>query len=176
MKKFLKFYLPLLIFFGAAGIFLLGYMIENHAAVLKYFAGEVGLEGKGKIISTKINAVVKEDGVEQSRAEVFEDDGKLYLVFAKTEDSNFGVLILDTLRKDVLLPNVSDCYDLVFSKYLFQAECGRGGVPYSSDKADMYNVRLEATDTQINFRLPEYGYGKIIKNRQMEIIFNEVNK
>ncbi len=170
MKKFLKYYLPLLIFLTASGIFLLGYMIENHAVVLKYIAGEA-MEGKAKIIRTKVNAVVREDGIEQNRIKVFENDGKFYLVFEKTEDLGFGVLIVDKTRKDIFMPNVGSCYDLLFSKYLFQAECGRGGVPYSSGKADMYNVKLEANDSQINFQLPEYDYGKIKRNRKMEIIF-----
>ncbi len=47
----------------------------------------------------------------------------------------------------------------------------RGGVAYSSGKADMYNVKLEANNSQINFQLPEYDYGKIKRNRRMEIIF-----
>ncbi len=154
MKKFLKTYLPLLMFLGASGVFLLIYMVENHAAVLKYFAGEVGLEGKAKIITTKVNAIVKEDGIEQNRIKTFEDEGKLYLVFEKTEDLSFGVLIVDIARKDIYAPVVGDCYDLLFSKYLFQAECGQRGDYYSGLKKGIYNVKLTSTDSQMNFQLP----------------------
>ncbi len=85
MQKFFKYHLPALIFLGASGILFLGYMFTEHLGVLKYIAGELGMEGKGKIISTKVNAVVKEDGVEQGRVKTFEKEGKLYLVFEKTK-------------------------------------------------------------------------------------------
>lgn len=171
MKKVLRYYLPVLIFLGASGILLLGFMIKNHSVVLKYIGGEAA-QGKARVIKTRVNAVVREDGIEQERVKVFEDNGELYLIFGKTEDSHFGVLIVARNRKDILMPNVESCYDLLFSRYLFQAECGRGGVPFSSEKADKYDVKLASTESQINFQLPEYDYGKVKRNRQMEIVFN----
>ena len=80
MRKFLKYYLPVLIFLGASGIIFWDIFTE-HLGVLKYFAGELGLEGKAKTITTKINVVVKEDGVQQKHIKTFEDDGQIYLVF-----------------------------------------------------------------------------------------------
>ena len=176
MKKILKYYLPLTIFFLALGIFFLIYMVQGHLAVLKYFAGELGLEGKGKIISKQINAVVKEDGIEQDRIKLFEDEGKIYIVFQKNEHQGFGVLIVDKERKDIFRPLLSsNCYGLVFSRYLFQAECGSEGIPYSNLKSEMYNVKLESNNSQINFQLPVYKYdGKYVRlerDRKMEIIF-----
>lgn len=109
MKKILKYYLPVTIFFIALGIFFLVYMVENHMAILKYAAGEIGLEGKGRIISTKVYAIVKEDGIEQNRIKTFEDEDKIYLIFEKTEDLGLGVLMVDKSRKDVLPPIVGDC-------------------------------------------------------------------
>lgn len=171
MKKILKYYLPITIFFLALGIFFLVYMVENHMAVLKYVAGEVGLEGKGRIISSKVKAVVKEDSVEQNSVKVFEDDGQLFLVFEKTENLGLGVLIVDRTRKDVVPPIVGDCYDFLFSSYLIQAECGQRGDYYGSEKHGGYRTKLGLNDSQINFRLPEYNYGKVVRNRQMEILF-----
>lgn len=173
MKKILKYYLPLTIFFLALGIFFLIYMVQGHLAVLKYFAGELGLEGKGKIISKQINAVVKEDGIEQDQIKLFEDEGKIYMVFQKTGHPGFGVLIVDKERKDIFSPLLSNnCYGLVFSRYLFQAECGQRGDYYSGLKKGMYNVKFTSTDFKINFQLPaEYDYGKVIRNEQIEIIF-----
>lgn len=176
MKKILKYYLPLTVFFLALGIFFLVYMVHGHLAVLKYFAGELGLEGKGKIISKQVNAVVKEDGIEKDRIKLFKDEGKIYMVFQKTEQLGFGVLIVDKERKDILRPLISsNCYDLVFSRYLFQAECGRETIPYLYYESDMYNVKLESNNSQINFQLPVYKYdGKYVRlerDRKFEIIF-----
>ena len=175
MKKILKYYLPLTIFFLALGIFFL-VNVQGHLAVLKYFAGELGLEGKGRIISKQINAVVKEDGIEQDRVRLFEDEGKIYMVFQEIAHPGFGILIVDKERKDIFRPNVSSsCYGLVFSRFLFQAECGREGVPYSDVKSGMYNVKFESNNSQIDFQLPVYKYdGKYVKlerDRKMEIIF-----
>ena len=174
MKKILKYYLLLTIFSLALGIFFLIYMVQGHLAVLKYFAGELGLEGKGKIISKQINAVIKEDGIEQDGIKLFEDEGKIYMVFQKSEQPGFGILIVDKERKDIFRPLLSsNCYGLVFSRYLFQAECGSEVMPYV--KSDMYNVKLESNNSQINFQLPVYNYdGKYVRlerDRKMEIIF-----
>ena len=181
MQKFFKYYLPVLIFLGASGILFLGYMFTEHLGVLKYIAGELGMEGKGKIISTKVNAVVKEDGVEQKRIKTFEDDGQIYLVFEKTEDSDSDVLIVDKARdvlivdkarKDIFAPNSgNNCFDLLFSRYLIQTECGKSGGYLGSEKYEGYRTKMEITDSQITFRLPKYNYGKVVRDRKMEIIF-----
>lgn len=173
MKNLFRIYLPLLIFLIALGILFLGYVITNHAGILKYFAGEAGLEGKGKIITTQVKAVFKEDDVEQNRVKVLQDNGKFYLVFEKTEDLDLDVLIVDKARKDIYVPVVGySCYDFLFSTYLFEAECAQRGDYYLSLRKGMYNVRFTSTDSQINFQLPaEYNNGKVIKNRQMEILF-----
>ena len=147
MKKILKYYLPLTIFFLALGIFFLIYMVQGHLGVLKYFADELGFEGKGKIISKQINAFVKEDGIEQNRIKLFEDEGKIYMVFQKNENQGFGVLIVDKERKDIFRPLLSShCYGLVFSRYLFQAECGQIVAPYLDLKSEMYNAKLESNN------------------------------
>lgn len=172
MKKFLRYYLPVLIFLFASGILFLGYMFTNHLGTLKYFAGELGLEGKGKIITTKVNVAVKEDGIEQTHIRTFEDEGKLYLLFEKTENADLGVLIVDEWRKDIYLPVVGNCYDFLFSKYLIQTECAERGDYYLSERKGMYNVKFASTNSQIDFRLPaEYNNGKVIKSKQIEIIF-----
>lgn len=165
MKKILKYYLPTLILLSAIGILFLGYMLKNHIVVLKYLAGEA------KIIKTQTSATVRENGIEQKRIKLFEDEGKIYIVFQETEDLGFGVLIVDEKRKDIFAPNVGNCYELLFSSYLFQAETGCGGDYYSGLKHEMYNVKLESTNSNINFQLPEYNYGKVERDRKMEIIF-----
>ena len=176
MEKYLKYNLSLILFFLALGIFFLLYMVQGHLAVLKYFAGEFGFEGKGKIISKQINAVVREDGIEQDQVKLFENEGEIYMVFEKIGHPGFGVLIIDKEKKDIFKPLVSsECYGLFFSRYLFQAECGRQKIPCSGLKSDMYNVKLESTDSQINFQLPVYNYdGKYVRlerDRKLEIIF-----
>lgn len=176
MKKFFKYYLPTLIIIGASGVFLLGYMIFNQADFLKYLAGKAGYEVKGNIFRANTSAVVREDGVEQSRIKVFEDDGKIYLVFDKVSDSGSGVLIVDKAKKDIYAPNMYHCFEMIFSRYLFQAECGQRGDYLSGEKHQGYQVKLESNDSQINFQLPEYSYGESVKlkrNRQMEIIFKD---
>jgi hypothetical protein len=171
MKKILKYYLPLTISFLALGIFFLLYMIQGHLAVLKYFAGELSLEGKGKIISEQLKAVVKEDGIEQKQIKLFEDEGKIYIIFQKTGHPGFGVLIVDKEKKDIFTPLVSsNCYGLVFSSYLFQAECGQRGDYYGGEKHEGYSVKMESNDSQISFQLPVYNDGKLERDRKIEII------
>lgn len=165
MKNIFKFYLPLLIFLSALGILFLGYMIKNHVVILKYIAGEA------KIITNQLDATVKEDGVEQDSVKLFDDEGKFYLVFKRNENYNFEVLILDKTKEDIFRPNIGNCYELLFSKYLLQADCGRGGVPYSNVKSDMYDVKFQSTDSEINFQLPEYKNGKLERDRKIEIVF-----
>lgn len=170
MKKILKYYLPLTIFFLALSVFFLIYMFENHKVVLRYTAGELGLEKKGKIISTKVSANIKEDGTEKSQFGLFEDEGKLYMVSPKVDDSGVAVLIIDRERKDIFVP-IMNCHELLFSKYLIQAECGQRGDYYSGEKKGVYNVKFSEKDSQINFQLPaEYDYGKVVRNEQVEII------
>ena len=171
MKKFLRFYLPLLIFLASLGIFSLAYMYENHNTILRYFAGEVRIEGKGKIISAKINAIVKKDGIEQDQVKLFDDEGKIYMVSPEVDDSGIYVLIIDKERKDVFVP-IRNCHELLFSKYLIQSECGQRGDFYGGGKHEGYQVKLEASDSQINFQLPaEFKDGKVVGNKQIEIIF-----
>ena len=171
MKKILKYYLPITIFFLALGFFFLIYVVENHMTVLKYVAGEIGLEGKGRIISTKVDAAVKEDGVENNKIELFEDDRKLYMVSPKVDDSGIVVLVIERERKDVRVP-IADCHELLFSTYLIQAECGQRGDYYGGEYHSGYRVKMEVADSQINFQLPaEYLNGKVVRNRRMEIIF-----
>lgn len=177
MKKILKYYLPLTIVFSALGLFFLVYSVQGHLAVIKYFAGELGFTEKGKIISKQLNAVVKEDGIEQDQIKLFDDEGKIYMVFQKTENSHFGILIIDKEKNDIFEPLLStNCYGLIFSRYLFQAECGQRTIPYSDLKSEMYNVKLESNNSKVNFQLPIYNYdGKSVRlerERKFEIIFN----
>ena len=169
MKKILKYYLPLLIFLGALGILFLGNMLKNHIVILKYLAGEA------KIINTKINAVVKENGIEQDHIKLFEDDGKIFIVFQKTETSSFGVLFIDKERTDIFTPSIGNCYEFLFSRYLIQADCGRAGVGFSRGKHESGQSKFESTKSQINFQYPTYNYDEryrqISRDRKFEIIF-----
>ncbi len=171
MKKLLKYYLPLFVILGVSFVLLLSFINGNNLVALKYFAGEIGMEGKGKVIKTKLNAIVKEDGIEKSEVELFEKDGKLYMVSPKIVGSGIYVLVIDKERKDVRVP-IADCHELFFSTYLIQAECGQRGDYYGGEYHSRYSVKMEVTDSQINFQIPaEYVDGKVVRNKQIEIIF-----
>ena len=81
-------------------------------------------------------------------------------------------MIVDKTRKDIFAPNSgNNCIDLVFSRYLIQTECGKSGGYLGSEKYEGYKTKMELTDSQITFQLPKYKYGKVERNRKMEIIF-----
>jgi hypothetical protein len=147
MKKFLKFYLPLFLSLAATGIFTVGYLAARRST-LKYLFGEA------KMISPAKKASIKVNGIESNSSQIFESDGKFYFV---TDDSKLrfhDLLVIDRAKNDVALPN-GGCRDVLFSNYLFLEECGYGGVFYG-DKVKMsgFNTRLEITDSEISFILP----------------------
>jgi hypothetical protein len=154
MKKFLRFYLPLLIAISAFGFFTLRYLVENHENVLKCLVGE------GKMISPAKKTVIKIDGIELPDAKIFEADGNFYLVTESIKD--FDLLILVKSKNDVILPN-SGCREVVFSNYLFLADCAKGYFYADRSPAGMdFDPQLKITSSDINFVVP---------NHKIEIIF-----
>jgi hypothetical protein len=153
MKKFLRFYLPLFIAIIAFGFFTLRYLIENHENVLKC------LVGGGKVISPAKNAVVKIDDVESTDAKIFEADGNFYLVMESVKA--LDLLIIDKSRNDIILPN-GGCREVVFSNYLFLADCAKGIFYSDKGKGNGFNTQLKISDSNISFVVP---------NHKIEILF-----
>ncbi len=153
MKKFLRFYLPLLIAVLAFGFFTLRYLNENHENVLKCLVGE------GKVISPAKKAVIKLDGVELSDAKIFETEESFYLVMESVKD--FDLLILVKSKNDVILPD-SGCREVIFSKYLFLADCAKGYFYSDTAIGDGFDTQLKRSESNISFVVP---------NHKIEIIF-----
>jgi hypothetical protein len=153
MKKVFRFYLPLLIAILAFGFFTLRYLNENHKNVVKCLAGE------GKVISPAKNAVIKIDEIESTDAKIFESDGNFYFVTESVRD--FDLLIINRSGNDVILPN-GGCREVLFSKYLFLADCAKG-IPYSDKaKGSGFDTQLKISGSNINFVVP---------NHKIEILF-----
>lgn len=157
IKMFLKKYLPLLIFFSALGVFILGYIITNHQTVLMY------LIGYARVYTKLSDAVVKEDGVELPNAKVFiMDDGDKLLIYSPESKKSYKVLIVDKIVNDIGETNAGeDCYDLVLNSYLFQSDNAYGIVYASSAKWGM-NPHLNISDKQISYTTQKLENGKYI--------------
>ncbi len=146
MKKFLKYYLPLLLIISSFGIYLIGY----HKNVVK------SLISDGKIMFPAKNAVIKMDGIEIPDAKIFESEESFYLVSDSVKDLN--LLIIVKPANDVILPN-GGCHELLFSNFLFLADCAKGKF-YSFDLS--FNTQLKISNSDVNF---------IIPNHKIEILF-----
>jgi len=164
MRKFLRFYLPLIFLFIASCIFAAIYILVNHPVVLKY------LDDKSRVtvISPPIDAVVSVGGAEQSEAKVFEKDGYFFL-----KSTAFDLLVIDKSRKDVLLPNAG-CSEMLFPKYLFEEDCLHSGFFFSGEKGGGFNTELKISDSNINFFIPKIIDGRFEKGEKIEIIFKGV--
>lgn len=147
MKKLLKFYLPLFLAISSLGFFTLRYLVVNHEPALKCAFGS------GKIVSPAKKAVIKIDNIESIDAKIFELNGRFYLVTESIKD--FDLLIVDKSANDVVLPN-GNCQEVLFSNYLFLADCGFGGVFYSSAKTESFNTELKISYSDINFVVPNH--------------------
>lgn len=140
MKKFLRFFLPLLLVVIALGLFLIGILI-----------------GDGKVISRAKNAVIKMDGVELPDAKIFESDESFYLVLESVKD--LDLLIIVKPANDVILPN-GGCREVLFSNYLYLADCAKGKF-YSFDTS--FNTQLKISNSDVNFITPEHKIEIIFK-------------
>ena len=147
MKKFLRFYLPLFLAVSSLGFFTLRYLVVNHEPALKCVLGA------GKIVSPAKKAVIKIDNIESIDAKIFEANGSFYLATESVKD--FDLLIIDKSINEVALPN-GNCQEVLFSNYLFLADCGYSGVFYSSAKADNFNTQLKISDSDITFVVPNH--------------------
>ena len=68
-------------------------------------------------------------------------------------DKNLDLLIIVKSKNDVILPN-GGCREVVFSNYLFLADCAKGY--FYSDKAigNGFDTQLKISNSDMNFVIP----------------------
>lgn len=162
IKSFFKYYLPMLIFFGALGTLFLVYMVKNHTPILKF------VFGGARIHSNLANAIVKEDGIELPNATVFIlENGNKLLVYTP-ESKSYDVIVIDKLNNDLGITNSGkQNYELVFDKFLFQTENAYGVAPRGKME---FKPNLKINDEQITYLTHRLENKKIVDVNH-EIIF-----
>jgi len=144
MKKFLRFYLPVSIIFLSLIFSFLVYMGKNHRVLALYPLGYARFIGKPLESSVQIN------GREAAGAKVFRMDREKLLVYAPNSET-FDVIIVDSAKNDIGSTNSgADCYELLFGKYLFQADKAAAAV-YASDVKWDYDPHLEIMGSYISY-------------------------
>ncbi|HEX8248566.1 MAG TPA: hypothetical protein VF599_10365 [Pyrinomonadaceae bacterium] len=168
LKKFLGFYLPAFITIFSLAILLFGYLFVNHPLLLRFSVG------KSRVISPRVEAVVKVNGVEQPESGVFSmDGGDKLLVYAPNSKETYPVIIVDKLKNDIGSTNAveKEDYELFFDRFLFQSENAYGLV-YASDTVKWgYNPKLQITGERISYVTPNYKNEKHLQETSVEIIF-----
>ena len=164
IKRFIKYYLPTLIFIGALGILFLVYMIKNHTPILKF------VFGGARIHSNIADAIVKEDGIELPNAKVFIlENGNELLVYAP-ESKNHKVIIVDKLKNNIGLGNSGEGdYELIFDRFLFQTESAYGVVPANGAKWGL-KPNLQISEKKITYKTEKWLDEKFVDVNH-EIIF-----
>lgn len=161
MKKFLRFYLPLLLALTALGVFTLRYLVVNHENALKCLR-------ECRVISAPKSAVVKIDGVESTGSKIFEDEKNYYLVSDIYKKDSFSLMIIDKSKNDVTFP--TGCYDTIFSSYLLLPDCAGGIFLSDSVKGNGFDSQLKITGSNINFVVPENKHFDIPEHK-IEILY-----
>lgn len=140
--------------------FFLAYLIIFHPVIIYFLVGE------GKIISPSTNAIVKINGVESQNSLVFiesQNDRRIHL----TAESIKLMTIL-TSKNDALIYDGGCMSDVLFSRYLFIANCN--GLLYGSDKMSKGKPQMRVAENQIDLILPRFE--KDGNNREIQIIFH----
>ena len=144
MKKFLGFYLPVIIIFICIGF----YSVSSYENALKC------LNKNGcQVVSTTRNAVVKIDGRESANSKIFEDEKSFYLISDAYKEGRFFLMIIDKSKNDVSYPE--GCYTTIYSSRLLLADCIHGIFLSDKVKGEGFDSQLKITDSGINFVIPE---------------------
>jgi hypothetical protein len=151
MKKFLRFYLPIIIVFICIGF----YSVSDYRNALKCLN-----ENGCRVVSTTRNAVVKIDGRESLNSKIFEDETNYYLV-------SDAYKIINKSKNAVTYP---ECYATIYSSYLLLPDCVHGIFLSDTVKGNGFDEKLEITSSNVEFIIPETEHFKI-PNHKIEIIF-----
>jgi hypothetical protein len=167
MKKILRFYLPAFITIFSLMVFAFVYLWKNHPILLGFALG------KARVISTRVEATVKIDGVEQPESRVFSlDGGEKLLVYSPRVKGTYPVIIVDKPANDIGETNAGgkEDYELFFDRFLFQSESAYG-VVYASSAKWGHKPKLEIADERISYVIPKKNENGNYINVNVEIIF-----
>lgn len=160
MKKFFKFYLPIIIVFICLGIF----SVSSYENAFKCVANTKQCH----VVSTTRNAVVKIDANESADSKVFEDERRFYLISDAYKKGNFFLMIIDKSKNDVTYPE--GCYSTIYSSYLLLSDCVHGIFLSDKVKGNGFDSQLKITDSEINFIIPDWKTSKVPEHK-IEILF-----
>lgn len=134
------------------------FLYQRHPVVLKVAAGSA------RVISTKIDASVLLDGVDQPEARCFNVNSSfhgqpadLVIVVLPNDQTASGVdpIVVDRANRSVGSVNSSEIdYYLLWSKYLFQSESGSIYVSFGSAKGYEQDPQLRISDHTVEFMIP----------------------
>lgn len=166
MKKILRFYLPAFIALFSLMIFAFVYLFKNHPILLRIPFG------KARVISTRVDAVVRVNGVEQPESRVFSmDGGEKLLVYSPNPKEAYSVIIVDKLKNNIGSTNTGEeNYELLFDRFLFQSE-NAYGIVYASSVKWEHNPKLQITDERISYVIPNFNAAENLSDVNVEIIF-----
>lgn len=139
------------------------FLFINYPIVLKVPAGTA------RVLTSKVKASVKVDGIEHSDARCFQmksyfngipTDRIVLWLPVKSIYTNRAIFIIDRMRHEVGSTNTSEeAYYLLLDTFLFQSEGGSGLIPFDSAKSYEVDPKLLITENSISFILPEeYSY------------------
>jgi hypothetical protein len=169
MKKFLKYYLPILmIFLSLSFLFLVYvevYVEKNHPILIWY------LIGRARVHSQTISSVVKVNEKEQITAKVFKVNKDKFLIYIPDSDETYPVIIVDKARRDIGSTDAGKTrYELLFDRYLLQSDSAYA-IIYASDAVKWgYNANLEMTASRISYTTPKLEDDKFV-DIKVEILF-----
>src|SRR5918912_1200640 len=140
-----------------AGIAFLGYLSLRHPIILK------AATGSARILSPPLNTTVKFDGVVQPSAKCFEmksyfngSPADRLVLWLEGTSVKYNVLIIDKSYRDVGSPNSDNLnYDLLWNRYLFQAESAVEIVSFKSEKSYAQDPKLETREKYMKFVIPK---------------------
>lgn len=159
MKKFLKFYLPVIIIFICVGFT----SVSSYENALKC------LNKNGcRVVSKTKDVIIKIDDRESRNSKVFEDESRYYLISDAYKENSFFLMVIDRSKNDVSYPE--GCYTTIYSNYLLLADCISGIFLSDTVKGNGFNAQLKITDSEMNFVIPERKFLAQPEHR-IEIVF-----
>ncbi len=149
----------------------LGVMLLRHPIILKTATGSA------RVLSSPLNATIKIDGIVQPSArcfmmETYFDGNRADRIVLWLQDTPvpFKVLIVDKLDQEVGYPRLDRMrYDLLWNRYLFQADNAVAITSFRSEKSFAQNPRLEIRDNYIRFVVPRLSD---VEEHVIEIVFD----